>query len=83
MTLSVSAAFDLWRRSKNGGLSIVIGAVSFCKAPSSGEMQPHVRVASNWQIEVPNSAEKLKLLVGSRMPDKWIIDRGFIRRDIA
>ena len=45
--------------------------------------QPHVRVASNWLIEVPSSAEKLKLLVGPQMPDKWIIDRGLMGRDIA
>src|ERR1700692_2853428 len=37
MTLTASAAFDLWRRSKNGVLSITIGAASFCKTPNSAE----------------------------------------------
>ena len=45
--------------------------------------QPHVRVASNWLIEVPSSAEKLKLLVRPQVPDKWIVDRGLMGRDIA
>jgi hypothetical protein len=44
---------------------------------------PHVRITSHWRIEVLNSAEKLKFLVGSQMPDKRIIDRACMRRDIA
>jgi hypothetical protein len=37
MTLPVSAAFDLSKKSKNGELPIVIGAASFCRMPGSGE----------------------------------------------
>jgi hypothetical protein len=45
MTIPVWGAFDLWRRSRHGGLSIIIGAISFCKTPSNGESPAGARVA--------------------------------------
>jgi len=58
MTLPVSAAFGPWMRSKNGGLSMIIGAVSFCKTPSNEErpVRSWARQGYDWQLNADNSS---------------------------
>jgi NAD(P)-dependent dehydrogenase (short-subunit alcohol dehydrogenase family) len=54
--IRVSAASDPWRKSKNGGSPISIGAVSFYKTPISAERR--ARPGKRWLIGLIVSRER-------------------------